>query len=308
MSPDHKDVGRIYIGAALSFLVLGIVSFLLMRLQLGVPENNLIEPVTFNRLLSVGSATLVVLFGLPIAFGLYTYVIPLQIGARSLAFPRLASLSLWLYIFGGGILYASFPYTPPETGFNNWPHVVGHDFHLEQRPRRLDRRGRPDGPRPRPAVDQPRGDDLEAARAGARLAAPACLHLLRGGLQLDDDRRRLGDARRPGHAGDGAALRRHLLRPGRGRRADLLPAPELDLLHRLLPRLPAAGIRRDLRDPPGLLRQAPALARRADDVDGGDHAPGAAGLDAEHDERVDPDRLALRRDADVAPPHDSRSG
>ncbi|MFI5026894.1 MAG: cbb3-type cytochrome c oxidase subunit I, partial [Solirubrobacterales bacterium] len=70
---------------------------------------------------SVGSETLVVLFGLPIAFGLYTSVIPLQIGARSLAFPRLASLSLWLYIFGGGILYASFPYTPPETGFNNWP-------------------------------------------------------------------------------------------------------------------------------------------------------------------------------------------
>ena len=105
MSPDHKDVGRIYIGAALSFLVLGIVSFLLMRLQLAVPENNLIEPVTFNRLLSVGSATLVVLFGLPIAFGLYTYVVPLQIGARSLAFPRLASLSLWLYVFGGALLY-----------------------------------------------------------------------------------------------------------------------------------------------------------------------------------------------------------
>ena len=64
-------------------------------------------PVTFNRLLLVGSATLVVLFGLPIAFGLYTYVIPLQIGARSPAFPRLASLSLWLYVFGGApLLYA----------------------------------------------------------------------------------------------------------------------------------------------------------------------------------------------------------
>jgi cytochrome c oxidase subunit 1 len=121
MSSDHKDVGRIYIGAALSFLVLGIVSFLLIRLQLGVPENDLIEPVTFNRLLSVGSATLVVLFGLPIAFGLYTYVVPLQIGARSLAFPRLASLSVWLYIFGGALLYASFAYTPPEAGFNSWP-------------------------------------------------------------------------------------------------------------------------------------------------------------------------------------------
>jgi cytochrome c oxidase subunit I len=121
MSSDHKDVGRLYIGASLSFLVLGIVAFLLMRLQLAVPENDLIEPVTFNRLLSVGSATLIVLFALPFVFGLFTYVVPLQIGARSLAFPRLASLSLWLYVLGGALLYVSFVYTPPEAGFNSWP-------------------------------------------------------------------------------------------------------------------------------------------------------------------------------------------
>jgi heme/copper-type cytochrome/quinol oxidase subunit 1 len=121
MSPDHKDVGRIYIGAAMSFLVLGIVAFLLIRLQLAVPENDLIAPVTFNRLLSVGSATLIVLFALPFVFGLFTYVVPLQIGARSLAFPRLASLSLWLYLLGGALLYVSFVYTPPEAGFNSWP-------------------------------------------------------------------------------------------------------------------------------------------------------------------------------------------
>jgi cytochrome c oxidase subunit 1 len=48
-------------------------------------------------------------------------VVPLQIGARALAFPRLASFSLWLYVFGGSLLYVSFIYTPPETGFNNWP-------------------------------------------------------------------------------------------------------------------------------------------------------------------------------------------
>jgi cytochrome c oxidase subunit I len=121
MSPDHKDIGRIYIGAAVSFLVLGIVAFLLIRLQLAVPENDLIAPVTFNRLLSVGSATLIVLFALPFVFGLFTYVVPLQIGARSLAFPRLASLSLWLYLLGGALLYVSFVYTPPEAGFNSWP-------------------------------------------------------------------------------------------------------------------------------------------------------------------------------------------
>jgi cytochrome c oxidase subunit I len=121
MSSDHKDVGRLQIGAALSFLVLGVVGFLLIRLQLAVPENDFIEPVTFNRLLSVDSATLIVLFALPLAFGLFTYVVPLQIGARSLAFPRLASLAVWLSILGGALLYVSFIYTPPEAGFNNWP-------------------------------------------------------------------------------------------------------------------------------------------------------------------------------------------
>jgi heme/copper-type cytochrome/quinol oxidase subunit 1 len=128
MSTDHKDVGRLYIGAALSFLALGMVGFLLMRLQLGVPENDLIEPVTFNRLLSVSSATLIVLFALPLAIGLYTYLVPLQIGARGLAFPRLASLSLWLYLAGGAILYASFAYTPPEAGFANWPPLTDTAF------------------------------------------------------------------------------------------------------------------------------------------------------------------------------------
>jgi heme/copper-type cytochrome/quinol oxidase subunit 1 len=121
MSSDHKDVGRIFIGASLSFLMLGIVSFLMIRLQLAVPENDLIDPITFNRLLSVGSASLVVLFALPLAIGLYTYLVPLQIGARALAFPRLASLAVWLYVAGGGILFVSFVYTPPESGFAAWP-------------------------------------------------------------------------------------------------------------------------------------------------------------------------------------------
>jgi cytochrome c oxidase subunit 1 len=120
-SGDHKDVGRMMIAGALSFLVLGLVEFLLIRLQLIVPENGLIEPVTFNRLLSVMGPTLVVLFAVPLAMGLFTYVVPLQIGARSVAFPRLANLGVWLFLIGGFILYASFPYTPPEAGVNPLP-------------------------------------------------------------------------------------------------------------------------------------------------------------------------------------------
>ena len=120
-STDHKDVGRMMIAAALGFLVLAVIEFLLIRAQLVVPENSLIEPVTFNRLLSVMGASLVVLFVLPLALGLYAYLVPLQIGARSLAFPRLANFSFWLYVIGGAVLYVSFVYTPPEAGINPLP-------------------------------------------------------------------------------------------------------------------------------------------------------------------------------------------
>ncbi|MBM3666108.1 MAG: cytochrome ubiquinol oxidase subunit I [Actinobacteria bacterium] len=120
-SGDHKDVGRMLVAASLGFLTLGLLAFLLIRLQLIVPENTLIEPVTFNRLLSVMAATLVMLFALPLALGLFTYLVPLQVGARSLAFPRLANLGAWLYIVGGAVLYISFVYTPPEAGVNPLP-------------------------------------------------------------------------------------------------------------------------------------------------------------------------------------------
>ena len=63
----------------------------------------------------------VVLFAVPFAIGLFTYVVPLQIGARGTAFPRLGSLALWLYLAAGAALYVSFAYTPPEAGFNALP-------------------------------------------------------------------------------------------------------------------------------------------------------------------------------------------
>ncbi|MSO40383.1 MAG: cytochrome ubiquinol oxidase subunit I [Solirubrobacterales bacterium] len=120
-SGDHKDQGRLMIGASLAFLVLGLVEFVLMRAQLAVPQNTLIEPITFDRLLSVGQTTLIVLFAVPFAIGLFTYVVPLQIGARGTAFPRLGSFALWLYLSAGAALYVSFAYTPPEANFNALP-------------------------------------------------------------------------------------------------------------------------------------------------------------------------------------------
>jgi heme/copper-type cytochrome/quinol oxidase subunit 1 len=121
LSSDHKDVGRMFVVGALSFLALGLVEFLLIRLQLIVPENTMIEPVTFNRLLSVMTPSVVVFFAVGLAIGLFTYVLPLQVGARQIAFPRLGQFAFWLYAIGGSALYVSFVYTPPEAGFSTLP-------------------------------------------------------------------------------------------------------------------------------------------------------------------------------------------
>jgi heme/copper-type cytochrome/quinol oxidase subunit 1 len=115
-SADHKAVGLLYIATALSFLSLAAVEFALMRMQLIVPENSLIQPEIFNRLLSTAPLTLVVLAAVPLALGLIAYIVPLQTGARGVALPRLHQLSYWLYLVGGVTVYASFLYTAPESG------------------------------------------------------------------------------------------------------------------------------------------------------------------------------------------------
>ena len=117
-SADHKDVGRMLIGAALGFLFIALVELLLMRLQLAIPENTFLSPVTFNRMLSLYGATAIFLFAIPLALGLYSYLAPLQIGARGTALPRLGQLGLWLYIAGATVLYAGYLFTPSEAGVN----------------------------------------------------------------------------------------------------------------------------------------------------------------------------------------------
>jgi cytochrome c oxidase subunit 1 len=117
-SSDHKDVGQVLIVAALGFLFIALVELLLMRLQLAVPENTLLTPVTFNRMLSLYGATAIFLFALPLALGFFYYLVPLQIGARGTALPRLGQLGLWLYIAGATVLYAGFLFTPSEAGVN----------------------------------------------------------------------------------------------------------------------------------------------------------------------------------------------
>lgn len=117
-SGDHKDSGRILITAALGFLFLAVFEFLLMRLQLAIPENTFLPPQTFNRILSAYGATTVFLFLLPLCFGLLYYVVPLQIGSRRTALPRVGQTGIWCFIAGAVVLYVSFVYTPPTDGVN----------------------------------------------------------------------------------------------------------------------------------------------------------------------------------------------
>lgn len=117
-SADHKDIGRMFIGGSLGFLLLATVEWLLMRLQLAIPENTLLRPEFFNRLLSLYGETAIFLFAIPLVVGLFYYVVPLQIGARTTALPRLGQLGFWLWAMGAATLYASLVFTPPEAGIN----------------------------------------------------------------------------------------------------------------------------------------------------------------------------------------------
>ncbi len=113
---DHKSVATLYIGTAFSFLALAVTLLVLTRIQLLVPQNSIIAPEVFNRLYSVLGVSAVVLFALPLALGLWSYVAPLQIGARGVAFPRLGLLSYFLFLFGGVTIFATFLYTPSDAG------------------------------------------------------------------------------------------------------------------------------------------------------------------------------------------------
>ncbi len=117
-SADHKDVGRMMIVAALGFLSLALLELVIMRLQLAIPENTFLTPVFFNRMLSLYGATALFLFALPLAFGFFYYLAPLQIGARGTALPRVGQVGAWLYLAGAAVLYAGLLFTPSEGGVN----------------------------------------------------------------------------------------------------------------------------------------------------------------------------------------------
>jgi cytochrome c oxidase subunit I len=104
---DHKRLGILYILTGAVFFAVGGLEALTMRLQLAVPNNHLVGPGTFNLLFTMHGTTMIFLVVMPLVFGFGNYFIPLQIGARDMAFPRLNAFSFWLVPFGGILLHFS---------------------------------------------------------------------------------------------------------------------------------------------------------------------------------------------------------
>ena len=107
-SVDHKKLGLMYIGCGLVFFLVGGLEASVMRLQLARANSDLISPETYNQLFTMHGTTMVFLVGMPVLLGFGNYLVPLMIGARDMAFPRLNAFGFWLFIFGGLLLYFSY--------------------------------------------------------------------------------------------------------------------------------------------------------------------------------------------------------
>ena len=107
-SVDHKRIGIMYLLAGLVFFGAGGIEALLMRIQLAVPKNNFLSPHAFDQIFTMHGTTMIFLVAMPVLTGLANYLVPLMIGASDVAFPRLNTLSLWLLVWGGLLLYFSF--------------------------------------------------------------------------------------------------------------------------------------------------------------------------------------------------------
>src|SRR5918999_1917573 len=117
---DHKRIGILYLYTTFAFFILGGVEALLMRLQLSSPDNDFVSPRTYSDLMTMHGSTMIFLFVVPVLAGFANYLVPLMIGARDMAFPRLNALSYWLFLFGGIAFYLSIFFTPPSGGWTSY--------------------------------------------------------------------------------------------------------------------------------------------------------------------------------------------
>ncbi len=120
---DHKRIGILYLVTTFVFFLIGGMFALVIRLQLGTPNNKLISSEAYDQIMTMHGTTMIFLFVVPVMAAFGNYLVPLQIGARDMAFPRLNALSFWLLLFGGIVLYSGFVWGggPPDSGWTSYP-------------------------------------------------------------------------------------------------------------------------------------------------------------------------------------------
>jgi len=120
---DHKRIGVLYVLYALFFIVVGGVEAVLIRIQLMYPHNNFVSPQVFNRLFTMHGTTMIFYVAMPVLIGFANYLVPLMIGARDMAFPRLNAFSFWLTALSGFLLYFSLLGANGLYGAGNAPDI-----------------------------------------------------------------------------------------------------------------------------------------------------------------------------------------
>jgi cytochrome c oxidase subunit I len=115
---DHKKIGIMYIVTAFFFFLVGGMEALLVRTQLAVPNGKVLDPETYNEVFTMHGLTMIFLFVMPMTVGLGNYIVPLMIGARDMAFPRLNAFGYWIVLFGGLFMSSSFLFNAaPNAGW-----------------------------------------------------------------------------------------------------------------------------------------------------------------------------------------------
>jgi cytochrome c oxidase subunit I len=126
---DHKRIGILYGSTAFLFFLLGGIEALLLRIQLGAPDNTFLSPETYNELFTMHGTTMIFLAIMPLSAAFFNFIIPLQIGARDVAFPRLNAFSYWVFLLGGLFLNVSWLFgAAPDTGWFGYANLTSKQY------------------------------------------------------------------------------------------------------------------------------------------------------------------------------------